>query len=209
MNPPFENKYGCIQIVKNVLDNVQRGTMCAFILPEKKLEKVSKTIVKRILQKHTLRKIVKLPDKTFSEGITTSVFIFESGIPQDNKEIFSCYIEEDGLITVKNQGRHDIKNKWQSYEDYWVDIVHKQSGDKTIQWIKPNECLSYQVPQKPFEIYESDFRKTAMDYILFENGIDNKEFEEKILKSTMYSSTISASDKKVNISISTNGDENE
>lgn len=181
MNPPFENKYGCIQIVKNVLDNVQRGTMCAFILP----------------------------DKTFSEGITTSVFIFEAGIPQDNKEIFSCYIEEDGLITVKNQGRHDIKNKWQSYEDYWVDIVNKQSGDKTIQWIKPSECLSYQVPQKPFEIFESDFRKTAMDYILFENGIDNKEFEEKLLKSTMYSSSISTSNKKVNISISIDGDENE
>ena len=209
MNPPFENKYGCIQIVKNVLDNVQRGTMCAFILPEKKLEKVSKTVVKRILQKHTLKKIVKLPDKTFSEGITTSVFIFEAGIPQDNKEIFSCYIEEDGLITVKNQGRHDIKNKWQSYEDYWVDIVNKQSGDKTIQWIKPSECLSYQVPQKPFEIFESDFRKTAMDYILFENGIDNKEFEEKLLKSTMYSSSISTSNKKVNISISIDGDENE
>jgi type I restriction-modification system DNA methylase subunit len=209
MNPPFENKYGCIQIVKNVLDNVQRGTMCAFILPEKKLEKVSKTIVNRILQKHTLKKIIKLPDKTFSEGVTTSVFIFEAGIPQNDKQIFACYIEEDGLITVKNQGRHDIKNKWQGYEDYWVDIIHKQSGDDTIQWISPKESLSYQVPQKPFEIYESDFRKTAMDYILFENGIDSKEFSDKILNATLYASNISINKDKINICISKDGDSND
>lgn len=46
MNPPFENKYGCIQIVKNVLDNVQRGTLCAFILPEKSWKKLAKLLLK-------------------------------------------------------------------------------------------------------------------------------------------------------------------
>lgn len=119
---------------------------------------------------------MKLPDKTFSEGVTTSVFIFEVGIPQNDKQIFACYIEEDGLITVKNQGRHDIKNKWQGYDDYWVDIINKQSGDKTIQWISPADCLSYQVPQKPFEIYESDFRKTVMDSYFLKTELIVKNF---------------------------------
>lgn len=39
MNPPFEEKYGCMKIVTNVLDGVPVGTRCAFILPDKKLEK--------------------------------------------------------------------------------------------------------------------------------------------------------------------------
>ena len=39
MNPPFERKYGCMTIVENVLDNVPSGTKCAFIMPDKKLEK--------------------------------------------------------------------------------------------------------------------------------------------------------------------------
>ena len=112
MNPPFENKYGCIPIVKNVLDSVRMNTLCAFILPDKKLEKVGKKIVLDILKKHTLKKIIKLPEKTFLEGITTSIFIFEAGVPQNDQEIFACYIEEDGLETVKNQGRQDIKNRW-------------------------------------------------------------------------------------------------
>ena len=212
MNPPFENKYGCIQIVKNVLDSVQKGTLCAFILPEKKLEKVNQTLVKRILMKHTLKKIIKLPEKTFSEGITTSVFIFESGIPQNDKEIFACYISEDGLETVKNQGRHDVKGKWQSIEDKWIDIINKQSGDNSIQWIKPgfevDQHLSYQVPAKELELYDEDFRKTILDYYFYNNKIDIKEFNDNLINNILYNGSFK--DNKNNITIEIpKDDENE
>ena len=187
MNPPFERKYGCLKIVENVLDNVPQHTMCAFILPDKKLEKDNSA---SILKHHQLQKIVKLPEKVFSEGVTTSVFIFEAGIPQNNKEIFACYIEDDGLETVKNQGRHDIKDRWKEIEDRFVDVVHKQNGDDTIQWIKPSEHLSYQMPEKEFEIYEEDFTKTMMDYIMYQEGIDVKEFSNKLIEKVMYSSCV-------------------
>ncbi len=187
MNPPFERKYGCLKIVENVLDNVPQHTMCAFILPDKKLEKDNSA---SILKHHQLQKIVKLPEKVFSEGVTTSVFIFEAGIPQNNKEIFACYIEDDGLETVKNQGRHDIKDRWQEIEDRFVDVVHKQNGDDTIQWIKPSEHLSYQMPEKEFEIYEEDFTKTMMNYIMYQEGIDVKEFSDKLIEKVMYSSCV-------------------
>ena len=187
MNPPFERKYGCLKIVENVLDNVPQHTMCAFILPDKKLEKDNSA---SILKHHQLQKIVKLPEKVFSEGVTTSVFIFEAGIPQNNKEIFGCYIEDDGLETVKNQGRHDVKDRWQEIEDRFVDVVHKQNGDDTIQWIKPSEHLSYQMPEKEFEIYEEDFTKTMMNYIMYQEGIDVKEFSDKLIEKVMYSSCV-------------------
>ena len=212
MNPPFENKYGCIPIVKNVLDSVPMGTLCAFILPEKKLEKVNQTLVKRILMKHTLKKIVKLPEKTFSEGITTSVFIFESGIPQNDKEIFACYISEDGLETVKNQGKHDVKGKWQSIEDKWVNIINKQSGDDSIQWIKPgfdvDQHLSYQVPAKELELYDEDFRKTVLDYYFYNNKIDIKDFNDNLINNILYNGSFK--DNKNNITIEIpKDDENE
>ena len=187
MNPPFERKYGCLKIVENVLDNVPQHTMCAFILPDKKLEKDNSA---SILKHHQLQKIVKLPEKVFSVGVTKSLFIFEAVIPQNNKEIFGCYIEDDGLETVKNQGRHDIKDRWQEIEDRFVDVVHKQNGDDTIQWIKPSEHLSYQMPEKEFEIYEEDFTKTMMDYIMYQEGIDVKEFSDKLIEKVMYSSCV-------------------
>lgn len=201
MNPPFETKYGCMNIVKNVLDSVPKNIKCAFILPDKKLEKSSKTLVKNILQHHTLKKIIKLPEKVFLEGVTTSIFIFETGVPQNEKEIFTCYIEEDGLETVKNQGRQDIKDRWQEIEDYFIDVINKQTGDKTIKWINPKEHLSYQVPQKPFEIFEEDFTKTMMDYLMYKNNIDVREFSDKLLSKVMYSSDIASKNETITITL--------
>ncbi|MBR0296478.1 MAG: N-6 DNA methylase [Paludibacteraceae bacterium] len=199
MNPPFESKYGCIDIVRNVLDNVKPNTLCAFIMPDKKLEKDSKG--KKLLKKHSLLKIIKLPEKVFDAGVTTSVFIFQAQKPQNDKEIFACYIEDDGLETVKNQGRQDIRDRWQSIEDKWVEIIEKQSGDDTIQWLKPAEHLSYQMPEKPFEIFEEDFVKTMMDYEMFKQGIDAKEFNENILLKILYNSEVAMKDNKIIITI--------
>lgn len=199
MNPPFESKYGCIDIVRNVLDNVKPNTLCAFIMPDKKLEKDSKG--KKLLKKHSLLKIIKLPEKVFDAGVTTSVFIFQAQKPQNDKEIFACYIEDDGLETVKNQGRQDIRDRWQSLEDQWVEIIEKQSGNDSIQWLKPTEHLSYQMPEKPFEIYEEDFVKTIMDYEMFKQGIDAKEFGDQLLKQILYSSEVSENNDQTQITL--------
>ena len=209
MNPPYENKYGCMTIVENMLDSVPAHTMCGFILPDKKLEKASKTQIKRILKNHRLTKIIKMPeDLFFGVGVTTSIFVFETGVPQGNNEIFGCYIETDGLETVKNKGRHDVRHRWPAIERYWVDSIKKLRDEKhgTAQWIKPSEHLSYQMPEKPFEVFKEDFRKTAMDYLMFQQGIDAKEFGDKLLTAAMYSSKISRSDDSVSISIKA-GDE--
>ena len=207
MNPPYENKYGCMTIVENVLDSVPAHTQCAFILPDKKLEKASKTQMKRILKNHRLRKVIKLPeDLFFGVGITTSIFVFEAGVAQDGKEFFACYMESDGLATVKNKGRHDVYGKWAAIEAHWVDVVEKQSGDDTCQWVNPAEHLSYQMPQKPFEIFEEDFRKTAMDYLMFRQGIDAKAFGEKLLDTAMYSSRVSADGESVTVTMRKGGD---
>lgn len=207
MNPPFERKYGCLTIVNNVLLNVPPHTKCAFILPDKKLEKDNGA---KLLKHSTLEKIIKLPEKIFSEGVTTSIFIFESGTPQNNKEIFTCYIEDDGLETVKNQGRQDIKDRWQNIEDKWVEIIRKQSGDNTIKWIKPSEHLSYQVPEKEFKISEEDFTKTMMDYLMFKEGIDVKEFSDKLITKVLYNSSVDSNDEGIiSISLESEGNDNE
>lgn len=97
MNPPYERKYHPDTIVKNVLDNCLIGAKAAFLLPDKKLEKFSKAWRKDVFNKHRLTKIIKLPEKTFDEGVTVSIFIFEVGVPQKKEEIFTCYIEDDAV----------------------------------------------------------------------------------------------------------------
>lgn len=189
MNPPFERKYGCKKIVENVLNNVPNNIKCAFILPDKKLEKDK---MQNLLKKHTLNMIIKLPEKLFDRGITTSIFVFETGKPQNDKKIFACYIEDDGLERVKNQGRHDIKDRWSDIEKYWLDVVRTKNDSKynTHQWLSPNKNLSYQKPQEDFEIFEEDFKKTIIDYIMFEEKIDVKEYNKKLLNAILYKSKI-------------------
>lgn len=206
MNPPYERKYGCMQIVQNVLDNVPEHTECAFILPDKKLEKdfIDKKYGNKLLKNHTLKKIIKLPENLFfGVGITTSIFIFEAGVPHNDKDIFACYIEDDGLETVKNQGRQDIKGRWQAIEDKWIKIIENPVCEEAkdvqefIQIVNPKQHLSYQMPEKPFEIYEEDFMKTMMDYEMFKRGIDVKDFSNQLLKKILYSTSIELKEKNI------------
>lgn len=191
MNPPYETKYGCLKIVKNILDSVEKRAKCIFLMPDKKLEKGSEKLVKDILRNHRLTHIVKLPDATFS-GTTVSMFVFEAGTPQNGKSIFGAWIKEDGLVTVKNQGRQDVYGKWKEIEDYWVEAIHRKNDSKfeTTQWIDPAKNLSYQTPKKPFEMSVADFKMSATDYIAFENEIDLKELGKKVLDATLCSEKV-------------------
>lgn len=209
MNPPYERKYGCLKIVENVLKSVPIGTKCAFILPDKKLEKdyVDKKYGNKLLKNNTLTTIIKLPENLFfGVGVTTSIFVFEAGKPQSSRNIIGYYIEEDGLETVKNQGRQDTKNRWQEKEDYWIEAIRDGVDNlyNTRQIINPLEHLSYQMPTVPFEIFEEDFVKTMMDYEMFQRGIDVKDFNERIMKAVLYGSVISENEGTIRIEIPQN-----
>lgn len=206
MNPPFERKYGCLKIVQNVLDSVPPGTSCAFILPDKKLEKdmADAKYGNKLLKRHRLTTIVKLPENLFNAGVVTSIFIFKSGCPQIDNKIVGYYIEDDGLETVKNQGRQDIKDRWQEKENYWVEAIHngEDSLYGTKQIIDPKQHLSYQKPEAPFEIFEEDFVKTMMDYEMFKQGINVNDFGVGILNKVLYNSKVTEDGKNVYLSIS-------
>ncbi len=208
MNPPFERKYGCLKIVKNVLDSVPQDTTCAFILPDKKLEKDMTDVNcgNKILKSHQLRMIVKLPENVFNAGVTTSIFVFKAKRPQRGERIVGYYIEEDGLETVKNQGRQDIRDRWQEIEDYWINAIKTGEDPKygTKQIIDPKSHLSYQKPEIPFSISEEDFLRTILNYEFYKKGIDVKELEDKLLNRILYSGKFVKNDNEVVISIDTN-----
>jgi hypothetical protein len=43
--------------------------------------------------------------------ITTSIFVFKTNIPHENSDVVKYHIDDDGLQTIKNSGRHDINKK--------------------------------------------------------------------------------------------------
>ena len=60
---------------------------------------------------------------------------------------------------------------------------------------------------KEFEIYEEDFNKTVMDYLMFQQGIDVRVFQENLISKVMYSSSITQHGNDVNISLHTKNEE--
>lgn len=190
MNPPFESKYGCLDIVLNVLNGVaDRDSslhhLCAFILPDKKLEKKNQVSrVRKILKKHRITQIIKLPEKTFG-GVNTSIFVFEAGRPQLDKKIFGCFIEEDGLDTVKNQGRQDVYGNWKNIEDYWIRVINREVEDQTIQYLDPKEHLSYQI-KNDVTISRALFNATIIETQIYKSGLDFSVFCENLSKSIVY-----------------------
>ena len=182
MNPPYERKYGCMKIVQNVLNNVPKGTNAAFILPNTKLDKDNGA---KLLKDHTLTHIIKLPSKTFvNVSVETSIFIFETGVPHPKHlKIKAFNIEEDGLETVKNQGRHDVNNLWQDIEDYWVEAISNGIDDKygTLKLLDPKEGLSYPEPEVEVVLHFEDFMKTALDYQMFQQRIDESVIKETFI----------------------------
>lgn len=215
MNPPYERKYKPIDILNNVFDNMPKGIDVAILLPDHKLEKESKRKVRKMLTNNRLLKIVKLPEETFSEGVSVSIFILRTGESTEGKEFFTCEIKNDGLETVKNQGRQDIKNRWPGIEDFWVKTIERQdtNADESCQWITPDlknmENLSYPVPQKPFEISDEDFMKMLMDYEMFKQGVDSKKLQDKLVHQVLYNSSINEDDNDVTIKLKKAGDKNE
>lgn len=207
MNPPYENKYGCMKIVENVLNSATPGARAAFILPDKKLEKSSKAQMKRILNKHRLTQAIKLPENLFfGVGVTTSIFVFDVGTPQNGEEFFSCFIEDDGLKTVKNQGRQDVHGKWPGIEAEWLKIIKRGTGHESVQWNDPEKCLSWQEPRVPFSITDEDFVKIALDYQAFVQGIDIAKLREHIADSVLYRSKVEQNGGSNELSISVDMD---
>ncbi len=185
MNPPYETKYGPIDIIINVLDNIEKNSSALFLLPNSKIRTAPPRKREHIFKNHTIEKIIKLPNIFAGMASTgdVSIFIFKSGVPQKGNKIVGFNIEHDGLETVKNQGRHDVNNIWKNkYEDYWVEAIKNSNDSKygTMKIIDPiNDEIEYPPEEYSFEISDIDFEKTILSRMMFEDDKIRKELSPK------------------------------
>ena len=67
--------------------------------------------------------------------------------------------------------------------------------------MKPAEALSYQIPKKDYDLYDEDFVKTMMHYLMFQNGIDVKSFADSVTNKVLFDSVISKEEDTVSITV--------
>ena len=182
MNPPYEDKYGCMEIVKNVLDNVPAGTMCAFIMPNQQLVKSNNW---KKLKDHRLTTIIKLPEETFDASTDTSIYVYEAGVKQGTNKVCGYRIVEDGLVRVKNRGRHDIMHRWEDIETEMLNAI-KYGDHETKQVFAIEEQQNYKMPIAQSEIYWEDINKVIATMNLYTEKIDFNQVEENVIENTMW-----------------------
>lgn len=182
-NPPYEKANKPIEIMENVMNNMKTGGLACFLLPSGKLRTEAKKVKNKLLSKHSLEAIVKLPD--IFRGIAgvglTSLFIFKIGTPQNyNKKAYGYHIKDDGFITgskYKNQGRVDDKHIWEEVQEKCVNAVsHRDLTAETAKEIDLRNQLEY-IEEIKFEITEDDFKKTIVQRYLFEHPEIAKYFK--------------------------------
>ena len=69
--------------------------------------------------------------------------------------------------------------------------------------------MSYQTPEKEFEIYEEDFKKTVTDYLMYERKIDFNIFSNNLLNKILYSNVIERNNSEVIINLKKEVNDNE
>ena len=71
----------------------------------------------------------------------------------------------NGLETIKNQGRQDIKNLWPNIEKYWVDVVIGKQVTTLFSGLIQRK-LALSLKKSSFKLSKHDFSKTVLNYIL-------------------------------------------
>ena len=164
-NPPYEGSKA-IDILKNILDNVVPNSKIVWLMPNTKMEKIKKS--RKILLNNTLTDIIFLGSKIFPKTGCgdVSLFIFESGKPQNNQKI-KCWSINDGFKTVKNQGYQDVNSNWPSIRRKFLEAYKSNKYDKEID---PSEQLSYPKKFESTSITKEDFEITLLQYMLYKQG---------------------------------------
>jgi type I restriction-modification system DNA methylase subunit len=87
-NPPYEKKYHPIEIMENIMNNMEKNGKAVFLLRSGALRVNTKSVREKILTKHSLKTIIKLPE--IFEGVAgageVALFVFEVGKPQKKKD---------------------------------------------------------------------------------------------------------------------------
>jgi hypothetical protein len=178
LNPPYSQKgegLNELEYVLNCLEGLEKNSLCVAIVPMSCA--INKDLIKkRILEKHTLKAVMSMPDELFYPvGIITCIMVFRAGIPHNkNIESWFGFWKDDGFEKTKHNGRVDKNLKWTGIKEKWLDMFRnekeiigfsvKHKVDWDYEW-----CAEAYMKTDYSTIKEEDFVKEMKKYILFTN----------------------------------------
>lgn len=131
LNPPYKSNKDDIEELEFVLNNLEqleKGSYCIAIIPMSCVlaqKGIRLSLKEKILQNHTLEAVFSMPDELFHNSnvtVVTAVLVIKAKEKHaSNYKTYFGYWKNDGFIKIKNLGRVDFYNRWETTKKYWLE----------------------------------------------------------------------------------------
>ena len=129
----------------------------------------------KMLEKHSLDAVFSFPAEIFYPGASAVAccMVFDLGKPhKKDKETFFGYFKDDGFEKRKSVGRVDVRNRWDTIQQEWLDLYNHRStvaGKSVNRHVEANEewCAEAYMETDYSTLSEKDFIKKMVDYSAF------------------------------------------
>ncbi len=199
LNPPYskENGHKELEFVWNALNFLEPHATCIAIVPQScamNTKKGNENVKERILQHHTLKAVMSMPDKLFDDSeksAVTCIMVFEAHKPHsENSKTWFGYWKQDGFIKVRPYGRIDYRHLYgEKIKKFWLDSYFGKKeidGFSILRHVNgSDEWLVEPYIHTNFEsLKDGDFEDTLREYstFLYYNKLTEKVSRESYSK---------------------------
>ncbi len=182
LNPPYKVKKDDIEELEFILNNLeqlQKGSLCVAIIPMRCAmynKGIGLDLKTKLLNNHTLEAVFSMPDELFHNSnvaVVTAIMVFRAKEkhPHNYKTYFG-YWKDDGFIKIKNIGRTDFYNKWESIKNHWLENYRNKDeivGHSIKKSIKPHNewCAEAYINTNYNTLSEENFVKNIKQYLTY------------------------------------------
>jgi 16S rRNA G966 N2-methylase RsmD len=199
LNPPYSKGNGHKELVfiENALSFLEPNGICVAIVPQScamNTKKGNLAVKERLLQHHTLRAVMSMPDTLFDDSdknAVTCIMVFEAWKPHTkNTKTWFGYWKDDGFIKVRPYGRIDYYGKYQNeIKKLWLDSFYNKKeiqGFSTLNHVDfDDEWLVEAYIKTNFNsLKDKDFETTLKEYstFLYYNELQDRVSKESYNK---------------------------
>ena len=201
LNPPYakKNEHKELEFIWNALSLLEPHGVCVAIVPQScamNTKKGNKQVKKRLLEEHTLKAVMSMPNSLFEssdKNAVTCILVFEAHKPHNNQvKTWFGYWKDDGFIKTRQQGRVDYYGKYKNrIKREWLDSYfdrEERAGYSVLRVVDyENEWLVEPYIETNFEeLSDHDFDATMRNYatFLFSNEIVGQASQKSLTRVT-------------------------
>ena len=178
LNPPYDQGTDVqLEFVEKALEAVasQNGTVAAIVQMSCAIKDDASTnaVRKRLLDRHTLRAVISMPDDLFYPvGVVTCIMVFEANRPNAGKKTWFGYLKNDGFVKRKNKGRIDHFSRWQTIRERFLEAYRNSEevlGISVKREVAPCDewCAEAYMDTDYSGISSTDFEAVLKKYAVF------------------------------------------